>query len=189
MSRGWTDCLHSSTAVNFYASISRSDFCARAHAGFSEYLNSASWLLFSIFISSKLVAAKPSGRLSWYACSNLTCILTCLSVKFSYLSTTIYEKEKFQLNQISWNWTEFPDIAETRLPPEIVSSVKSKQKFCAVVIHVIYVTNILLYLANFISLEMEDLNILIRRTDIVSKRFPLTWSPRIKCNFYPLGNR
>ena len=184
MSRGWTDCLHSSIAVSFYASISRSDFGARAHAGFTEHLNPASRLLFSIFISSKLVAAKPSGRLSWYACSNLTCILTCLSVKFSYLSTTIYEKEKFQLNQISWNWTEFPDIAETRLLPEIVSSVKSNQKFCALVIHVMYVTNPLLYLANFISLEMEDLNILIRRTDIVSKRFPLTWSPRIKCNFY-----
>merc|ERR1719268_52409 len=63
VSRGWTDCLHSSTAVNFKAPISRSHFCARAHAGFSEYLNPASRLSFSIFISSKLVAAKPSGRL------------------------------------------------------------------------------------------------------------------------------
>ena len=90
--------------------------------------------------------------------------------------------------QISWNWAEFPDIAERHVPPEIVSSVKSNQKFCALVIHVMYVTNVLLYLANFISLEMEDLNILIRRTDIVSKRFPFTWSLRIKCNFYLLRN-
>ena len=44
-----------------------------------------------------------------------------------------------------------------------------------------YVTNVLLNLANFISLE--DLNILIRRIDIVSKRFPFIWSLRIKCNF------
>ena len=34
-----------------------------------------------------------------------------------------------------------------------------------------YVTNVLLYLANFISLEMEDLNIHIGRTDVVSQRF------------------
>ena len=63
VSRGWTDYLHSSTAVNFKASISSSDFCARAHAGSTEYLNPASQLLFSIFISFKLVAAKPLGRL------------------------------------------------------------------------------------------------------------------------------
>ena len=147
-SRGWMDCLHSSTAVNFYASISWSDFCVRAHAGSIEYLNPASWLSFSIFISSKLVAAKPSGRLFWYARSNLTCIFTSLSIKFSYLSTTIYEKDKFPLNQISWNWAEFPGVAE------LVSSAKSKVLRTCDPCNVC--NNVLLYLANFISLEMED---------------------------------
>merc|ERR1711973_1052613 len=44
VSRGWTDYPHSSTAVNFKASITQSDFCARAHAGSTEYLNPASRL-------------------------------------------------------------------------------------------------------------------------------------------------
>ena len=107
---GWIACTVLPQLISMPPSPSPSDFSARAHARYSEHLNPASWLLFSIFISSKLVAAKPSGRLFWYACSNLTCIFTSLNIKFSYLSTTIYEKEKFQwyisnflkLSRISW---------------------------------------------------------------------------------------
>ena len=131
---GWIACTVLPQLISMPPSPSPSDFSARAHARYSEHLNPASWLLFSIFISSKLVAAKPSGCLFWYACSNLTCIFTSLNIKFSYLSTTIYEKEKFQLNQISWNWAELPDVAEN------VSPAKSIQKFCALVNHVMYVT-------------------------------------------------
>ena len=124
--RGWTDCQHSFTAVNFYASISRSDFCAWAHPGSTEYLTPASRHLASLFHPNWSRLSLQGVYFDMHvANSHLTCIFTSLSIKFSYLSTTIYEKEKFQLNQISWNWAEFPNIAERCMPPEIVSSVKS----------------------------------------------------------------
>ena len=60
---GWIACTVLPQLISMPPSPSPSDFSARAHARYSEHLNPASWLLFSIFISSKLVAAKPSGRL------------------------------------------------------------------------------------------------------------------------------